>query len=829
MNNSLKDSVTSLQKSVNGLIDATKNSISNIPIDDRDYLCFTACSNNGTIMLNKNGSPTILRLEYSTNKVKWEPFVIGQAYTLANAGDKIWLRNTYTNTNMSGFSTSNYYQFVFTKIVEASGNILSLLYSQFERMNTLVTPSYCFYKLFSGNTWTLKTAPKLPSTSVGAYSYSFLFEGCRAILEAPELPATTLQQGCYYGIFQGCTGIRNAPYLPATTLVGECYRDMFNNCSQISRIRVNFSTFDDTWNTYYWVSGVASNGVFECPSALEISRGVSNIPDNWTIVWTDKMQANWEQTNTSSPDYIQNKPTLFSGDYNDLTNKPVIPEDSRDYLCFTALESNSTVAMETYNNVATTYKPTVEYSTDKVTWHTLITNATPDSPVTLANVGDKMWVRGDNAHFSANNTDYTKFVLTGKVNVSGNIMSLLDKSCKQITLPTASEDLQSYVFASLFYNNSALVDVSELELPAMTMVYGCYYSMFRSCSNLVNSPKLPATTLDTYCYGGMFRDCTSLTEAPYLPVNEITGGLSVYNSMFRGCSSLKRIKVSFTSFDNNSANWMQDVPATGIFECPSALNISTRGTNTVPAGWTIVRTDAPWSDWTQTDATESSYIKNKPEIFSGDYNDLTNKPTIPDPQVQADWDESDSSEPSFILNKPVIPQPSESAQADWDESDSSEPSFIRNKPTLFSGSYNDLNDKPTIPAPQVQTDWDESDSSEVSFILNKPVIPVVPENLQKYVMTDDATSSSTVEVSPSGDVVKHITVASALTLSATSATGIAYAEIVLDISAGATVTAGTGITLVDTPEAGKSNVCVVRWSGGTAKLYVTIVEDLPQA
>ena len=37
------------------------------------------------------------------------------------------------------------------------------------------------------------------------------------------------------------------------------------------------------------------------------------------------VQANWNQTDTSADDYIKNKPTLFSGNYNDLSNKPTIP------------------------------------------------------------------------------------------------------------------------------------------------------------------------------------------------------------------------------------------------------------------------------------------------------------------------------------------------------------------------------------------------------------------------------------------------------------------------------------------------------------------------
>ena len=40
---------------------------------------------------------------------------------------------------------------------------------------------------------------------------------------------------------------------------------------------------------------------------------------------------------------------------------------------------------------------------------------------------------------------------------------------------------------------------------------------------------------------------------------------------------------------------------------------------------------------------------------SGSYNDLSNKPTIPDAQVQANWNETNSSSKAYIKNKPTIP------------------------------------------------------------------------------------------------------------------------------------------------------------------------------
>ena len=102
------------------------------------------------------------------------------------------------------------------------------------------------------------------------------------------------------------------------------------------------------------------------------------------------------------------------------------------------------------------------------------------------------------------------------------------------------------------------------------------------------------------------------------------------------------------------------------------------------------------SDWAETDTKSMSYIKNKPELSSvatsGNYDDLLNKPTIPEPQVNSDW--NSESGISQILNKPTL-------------------SIV-----ATSGSYNDLLNKPTIPDAQVNSDWNAQ--SGVSQILNKP-------------------------------------------------------------------------------------------------------------
>ena len=62
------------------------------------------------------------------------------------------------------------------------------------------------------------------------------------------------------------------------------------------------------------------------------------------------------------------------------------------------------------------------------------------------------------------------------------------------------------------------------------------------------------------------------------------------------------------------------------------------------------------SDWAETDTESVSYIKNKPTLSivatSGNYDDLLNKPTIPNAQVNSDWNAQSGI--SQILNKPEM-------------------------------------------------------------------------------------------------------------------------------------------------------------------------------
>ena len=115
---------------------------------------------------------------------------------------------------------------------------------------------------------------------------------------------------------------------------------------------------------------------------------------------------------------------------------------------------------------------------------------------------------------------------------------------------------------------------------------------------------------------------------------------------------------------------------------------------------------------------------------TGNYNDLTNKPTIPAVQVQSDWNVSDTSSKAYIVNKPTIPT-SVSQLSDADNyltvNNTTQVGTVTLATVATTGEYSDLLNKPTIPAAQLQSDWNVSDTSSKAYIVNKPTIPAVDQ------------------------------------------------------------------------------------------------------
>ena len=221
-------------------------------------------------------------------------------------------------------------------------------------------------------------------------------------------------------------------------------------------------------------------------------------------------------------------------------------------LCFTAEEANSVVGMQAYGSAPTV---SLEYSTDGNTWSPFVVRVegqVEGTIVTLANIGDKMYIRATdagNTRMGSSMQGYNQFLMMGKISASGNLNTLLDQ------------------------NGNA------------TLTEWCYFNMFENCASLTTAPVLPATTLANYCYANMFNRCTSLTSAPELPATTLAEGC--YYSMFQDCYNLNTIKLSYTGdFSTNYfSNWVYNITSTGTFYYNGSD--TTTGGSAIPEGWTV--------------------------------------------------------------------------------------------------------------------------------------------------------------------------------------------------------------------------------------------------
>ena len=214
---------------------------------------------------------------------------------------------------------------------------------------------------------------------------------------------------------------------------------------------------------------------------------------------------------------------------------PLKRDYSKEYLTIEAVDNSIIVSFE---KNSTSISKDIQYSKDKSNWTTISFNTSENATQVELNIGEKIYLKGNNSSYG----DYpgaTKYYCNIKiignnsnVNLYGNIMSLLyeDDFINKTTL------YRNYTFWYLFRDSTAIIDTSNLILPATTLYEYCYYRMFYGCTSLTSAPELPATTLASYCYSGMFNGCTSLTSAPKLPATTLAS--YCYSSMFNGCTSL---------------------------------------------------------------------------------------------------------------------------------------------------------------------------------------------------------------------------------------------------------------------------------------------------
>lgn len=185
------------------------------------------------------------------------------------------------------------------------------------------------------------------------------------------------------------------------------------------------------------------------------------------------------------------------------------------------------------------------YSTDRMNW----TRYTTGTPITLANKGDVLYFKAVNTnkvvggwayeHISfSNDSLIPAFTFSDSVSVAGNLLYLIANDAENAVMVP-------HVFRTLFAVQPVIY-ADQLIMPADTLPYEAFHSMFRGCEKLKTAPELPSTNLGNGCYAFMFMNCTSLEVASELPSSRINK--NAYIGMFHGCTSLTAAPTMNTNF-----------------------------------------------------------------------------------------------------------------------------------------------------------------------------------------------------------------------------------------------------------------------------------------
>lgn len=293
-----------------------------------------------------------------------------------------------------------------------------------------------------------------------------------------------------------------------------------------------------------------------------------------------------------------------------IQNLNIISTATPEYLTFTYSGTGSTtsdwvdVYLDATSEVSKYTAPALEYSYNGTEWYEYALR----QHITVSNrYHPSVMFRGNNSTFSDQNTQFVFGTQRnqGNVVVSGNLMTLLDKTGRKLTLDTPRE------FRGLFKNFATYAFIGDLSLPATGLTEGCYYETFYN-ANILGEIELPATTLAEGCYYQMFyqarfagkgttmrlpaRDIPAhayqsmfqVANAPVaVVIDAVSVGTDAMDRMFDGANNIKSIEVNFTQWEPSSTTyWVYGIEDYGEFIKPAALP-EVRSYDCVPKTWYV--------------------------------------------------------------------------------------------------------------------------------------------------------------------------------------------------------------------------------------------------
>lgn len=396
-----------------------------------------------------------------------------------------------------------------------------------------------------------------------------------------------------------------------------------------------------------------------------------------------------------------------SGSYNDLTNKPTIP---------------------TVNNATLTIQK------NSTTIDTFTANASQNKTINIT-----VPVTASDVSALPASTKYAAS-LTASINTTTYVMTLTLKDQDGNTLGTAQTidlPLESVVVNGTYDSTNKKIVLTlqgggTIDIPVGDLVAGLQ-------SEITSTNKLDSDLVDDTNQTHKFMTSAEKTKLSGIAAGAEVNVQSDWNQTTTTADDYIKNKPQLATVATSGA--YSDLSGT-----PSLATVATSGSYNDLSNKPTIPAAQVNSDWNSTSGV--SEILNKPTLStvattgaygdltgtpnlatvatSGSYNDLSNKPTIPTVNnATLTIQKNGTNVQTFTANQSTnatanITVPTKTSDLTNDSN------FVESgdlATVATSGSYNDLSNKPTIPAAQVNSDWNAS--SGVAQILNKPTLATV--------------------------------------------------------------------------------------------------------
>lgn len=380
---------------------------------------------------------------------------------------------------------------------------------------------------------------------------------------------------------------------------------------------------------------------------------------------SSQVQADWNESDSSDPAYIANKPTIPSGDQ--LVPSATSSDEGK-ILTVDSNGDPSWVPAQTYSQVQSNWNETdsssVSYIQNKPSIPTATSDLTNDSNFITASDVPSAQVQSDWTESDTSSAAYIAHkpsipTATSDLTNDSNFITASDVPSAQVQSDWTEANTAS---AAYIAHKPTIPTVDQSYSSSSTNAQsGTAVSQAISAVNQVPSSTSAdegkVLTVDSngdaaWATGGSVTQVqsdwteTDTTDASFIQNKPTTkpiaagNGISVveYADNVTITNTAAQVQSDWAESTATEPDYIKNKPTVKqivaganvtINESNSQITISSTGAGGVPVQ----------ADWTQADSNQPDYIKNKP--------------TIPTAQVQSNWTEADTASKSFILNKPV--------------------------------------------------------------------------------------------------------------------------------------------------------------------------------